>query len=120
MYLQTEKLNEKKEIIMSQSSLDMYKELYNDQADRSVELAGELGSMAFAAGELLLKLQADRLDTVAGRKAIEEMENTLRAYYQGNGKESPFARPYAKLEFKRDAQGNIVVEDGQRQLKEAV
>ena len=84
---------------MSQSSLDMYKELYTDQADRSAELAGELGSMAFMAGELLLKLQADRLDTVTGRKAIEEMENTLRAYYQGNGKESPFARPWAKLAF---------------------
>lgn len=98
MYLQTEKLNEKREIIMT-SSLDMYQELYHDQADRSAELAGELGSMAFIAGELLLKLQADRLDTVSGRKAIEEMENTLRAYYQGNGKESPFARPWAKLEF---------------------
>ena len=102
MYLQTEKLNEKKEIIMSQSSLDMYKELYNDQADRSAELAGELGSMAFMAGELLLKLQADRLDTVTGRKAIEEMENTLREYYQGTGKNSPFARPWAKLEFEKE------------------
>ena len=102
---------------MTKTTGDIYQELYTEQADRSAELAGELGSMAFAAGELLLKLQADRLDTVAGRKAIEEMENTLRAYYQGNGKESPFARPYAKLEFKRDAQGNIVVEDGQRQLE---
>ena len=97
MYLQTKKFNGKKEKIMT--SLDMYQELYNDQADRSAELAGELGSMAFMAGELLLKLQADRLDTVTGRKAIEEMENTLRAYYQGNGKESLFARPWAKLAF---------------------
>ncbi len=81
-----------------QTTSNIYQELYNDQADRSAELAGELGSMAFMAGELLLKLQADRLDTVTGRKAIEEMENTLRAYYQGNGKESPFARPWAKEE----------------------
>ena len=81
------------------SSLEMYKELYTDQADRSAELAGELGSMAFMAGELLLKLQADRLDTVSGRKAIEEMENTLRTYYRGNGKQSPFARPWAQLTF---------------------
>ena len=81
------------------TALDIYQELYNEQADRSAELAGELGSMAFMAGELLLKLQADRLDTVTGRKAIEEMENTLRAYYQGNGKNSPFARPWAKLTF---------------------
>ena len=97
MYLQTEKLNEKRENIMT--ALDIYQELYNEQADRSAELAGELGSMAFMAGELLLKLQADRLDTVTGRKAIEEMENTLRAYYRGNGKNSPFARPWAKLTF---------------------
>ena len=93
------------------TALDIYQELYNEQADRSAELAGELGSMAFMAGELLLKLQADRLDTFSGRKAIEEMENTLRAYYQGNGKESPFARPWAKLAF----------EDGiERGMKEAV
>ena len=82
-----------------QTTSNIYQELYNDQADRSAELAGELGSMAFMAGELLLKLQADRLDTVTGRKAIEEMENTLRAYYRGNGKNSPFARPWAKLTF---------------------
>lgn len=81
------------------SSLEMYKELYTDQADRSAELAGELGGMAFMAGELLLRVQAGRMDTVSGRKAIEDMENTLRGYYQGNGKESPFARPWAKLTF---------------------
>ena len=95
-------IKRKKEIIMSQSSLDMYKELYQEQSDRSAELAGELGGMAFMAGEFLLKLQADRLDTVRGRKAIEEMENALRTYYQGNGKESPFARPWAKLEFEKE------------------
>jgi len=90
---------------------DIYQELYTEQADRSAELAGELGSMAFMAGELLLKLQAGRLDTFSGRKAIEEMENTLRAYYQGNGKQSPFARPWAKLTF----------EEGiERGMKEAV
>ena len=84
---------------MTQSTANIYQELYQDQADRSAELAGELGSMAFMAGELLLKLQVDRLDTVSGRKAIEEMENTLRTYYRGNGKQSPFARPWAKLTF---------------------
>jgi hypothetical protein len=81
------------------SSLDMYQELYTEQADRSAELAGELGAMAFVAGELLLKAQAGRLDTFTGRKVIEEMENTLRTYYRGNGKQSPFARPWAKLTF---------------------
>tara|TARA_R110001592_G_scaffold30826_1_gene109742 strand:- start:688 stop:1041 length:354 start_codon:yes stop_codon:yes gene_type:complete len=105
--LTNSEIKRKKEIIMSQSSLDMYKELYNDQADRSAELAGELGSMAFMAGELLLKLQADRLDTVTGRKAIEEMENILREYYQGTGKESPFARPWAKLAFEEGIEETV-------------
>ena len=86
-----------------QTTSNIYQELYNDQADRSAELAGELGSMAFMAGELLLKLQADRLDTFTGRKAIEEMENTLREYYQGTGKNSLFARPWAKLEFEKES-----------------
>ena len=105
MYLQTKKFNGKKENIMT--ALDIYQELYNDQADRSAELAGELGSMAFMAGELLLKLQADRLDTVTGRKAIEEMENILREYYQGTGKESPFARPWAKLAFEEGIEETV-------------
>ena len=101
---------------MTKTTANIYQELYTEQADRSAELAGELGGMAFMAGELLLKLQADRLDTFSGRKAIEEMENTLRAYYQGNGKESPFARPWAKLEFDRDS-----FEAGiERGMKEAV
>mgnify|MGYP000432599092 CR=1 FL=1 len=101
---------------MTKTTANIYQELYTEQADRSAELAGELGGMAFMAGELLLKLQADRLDTFSGRKAIEEMENTLRAYYQGNGKESPFARPWAKLEFDREG-----FEAGiERGMKEAV
>ena len=104
--LTNSEIKRKKEKIMT-SSLEMYKELYTDQADRSAELAGELGSMAFMAGELLLKLQADRLDTVTGRKAIEEMENTLRAYYQGNGKASPFARPWAKLAFEEGIEETV-------------
>ncbi len=104
--LTNSEIKRKKEKIMT-SSLDMYKELYNDQADRSAELAGELGSMAFMAGELLLKLQADRLDTVTGRKAIEEMENILREYYQGTGKESPFARPWAKLAFEKGIEETV-------------
>ena len=116
MYAQTKKFNGKKENIMTKTTSDIYQELYTEQADRSAELAGELGAMAFVAGELLLKAQAGRLDTFTGRKVIEEMENTLRAYYQGNGKQSPFARPWAKLEFDRDG-----FEAGiERGMKEAV
>ena len=88
---------------MTNSVLDMYQELYTEACDRSAELAGELGGMAFVAAELLLRLQADRLDTYAGQKAIEEMEEVLRKYYQGTGKDSPFARPWAKLEFDKEA-----------------
>ena len=116
MYAQTKKLNEKKENTMENSVLDIYQELYTEACDRSAELAGELAGMAFIAQELLLRAEAGRLDCFAGRKAIEDMENTLRKYYQGNGKESPFARPYAKLEFDRDG-FEAGIESG---MKEAV
>ena len=116
MYLQTKKITRKKENTMTNSVLDMYQELYTEACDRSAELAGELGGMAFVAGELLIRAQAGRLDCLAGRKAIEEMENALRKYYQGNGKESPFARPWAKLEFDRDG-FEAGIESG---MKEAV
>lgn len=100
---------------ITKSALDMYQELYTEACDRSAELAGELAGMAFIAQELLIRAEAGRLDCYAGRKAIEDMENTLRKYYQGTGKESPFARPYAKLEFDRDFEAGI--ESG---MKEAV
>ena len=103
MYLQTKKITRKKETIMTNPVASIYEELYNEQSSRSIDLAGELGGMAFVAAELLLRLQADRLDTYAGQKAIEEMEEVLRKYYQGTGKDSPFARPWAKLEFDKEA-----------------
>jgi hypothetical protein len=87
------------ENIMTDTIGSIYEELYREAVDTKAKYAGELAGMAFIAQELLLRAQAGRLDTYSGRKAIEEMENTLREYYQGTGKNSPFARPYAKLTF---------------------
>ena len=105
------------------SSLEMYKELYDQAVEGQASYAGELAGMAFAAQEVLRMIELGRIDGVQGQNRIAVLEDTLRAYYQGKGSSSIFARPYAKLEFERDEQGNIVdeFEAGiERGMKEAV
>jgi hypothetical protein len=116
MYAQTEKLNKKRKSTMT----NVFKTLYDEAVESKCDYAGELAGMAFAAQEVLRMIALGRIDGVQGQNRIAVLEDTVRNYYQGKGSSSIFARPYAKLEFKRDAQGNIVVEDGQRQLTEAV
>jgi hypothetical protein len=116
MYLQTEKLNKKRKSTMT----NIFKTLYDQAVESKCDYAGDLAAMAFVAQDLLRIIELGRIDGVQGQNRIEAMNKELAKYYQGKGSSSIFARPYAKLEFKRDAQGNIVVVDGQRQLKEAV
>ena len=116
MYAQTEKLNKKRKNTMT----NVFKTLYDEAVESKCDYAGELAGMAFAAQEVLRMIALGRIDGVQGQNRIAVLEDTVRNYYQGKGSSSIFARPYAKLEFKRDAKGNIVVEDGQRQLTEEV
>ena len=95
---------------------NVFKTLYDEAVESKCDYAGELAGMAFAAQEVLRMIELGRIDGVQGQNRIAVLEDSLRKYYQGKGSSSVFARPYAKLEFKRDEQGNIVVEDGQRQL----
>jgi hypothetical protein len=94
---------------------DLYKELYDESAQQAATTAGELAGMAFAAQELLRVIELGRLDGVQGKNRIEMLQETLREYYQGRGKASVFARPYAKLEFGSDFEAGI-----ERGMKEAV
>ena len=105
---------------MTNTMTSMYQDLYDQAVEGKASYAGDLAAMAFVAQDLLRIIELGRIDSVQGQNRIEAMNKELAKYYQGKGSSSIFARPYAKLEFKRDAQGNIVVVDGQRQLTEAV
>ena len=101
---------------MTNTVTKFYQDLYDEAVESKAEYAGDLAAMAFVAHDLLRIIELGRIDGVQGQNRIEAMRTELTKYYQGKGSSSIFARPYAKLEFKRDEQGNIVVEDGQRQL----
>ena len=99
MYLQTEKLNEKRENTMTNTMTSMYQDLYDQAVEGKADYAGELAGMAFAAQEVLRMIALGRIDGVQGQNRIAVLEDSLRKYYQGKGSSSIFARPYAKLEF---------------------
>ena len=101
---------------MTNTVAKFYQDLYDEAVESKADYAGDLAAMAFVAQDLLRIIELGRLDGVQGQNRIEALHKELAKYYQGKGSSSVFARPYAKLEFKRDEQGNIVVEDGQRQL----
>ena len=101
---------------MTNTVSKFYQDLYDEAVESKAGYAGDLAAMAFVAQDLLRIIELGRLDGVQGQNRIEALHKELAKYYKGKGSSSIFARPYAKLEFKRDAQGNIVVEDGQRQL----
>ena len=108
---------------MTNTVTKFYQDLYDEAVESKADYAGELAGMAFAAQEVIRMIELGRIDGVQGQNRIEVLKDTLREYYQGKGSSSIFARPYAKLEFKRDEQGNIVdeFEAGiERGMKEAV
>jgi hypothetical protein len=79
---------------------NIWKELYEDAADRSANYAGELGGMAFMMSQLLLSAKASNLDDYNRMENVfKESEKVLRKYYTGTGSESPFAAPYLEDSF---------------------
>ena len=90
--------------------MNVFKTLYDEAVESKCDYAGELAAMAFSAHEVLRMIELGRIDGVQGQNRIEVLKAELTKYYQGKGSSSIFARPYAKLEFKRDDQGNIVDE----------
>ena len=79
---------------------NIWKELYEDAADRSANYAGELGGMAFMMSQLLASAKASNLDDYERMSHIfEESEKVLRKYYTGTGSESPFAALYKEDTF---------------------
>jgi len=108
---------------MTNTVSKFYQDLYDEAVESKADYAGDLAAMAFVAQDLLRIIELGRIDGVQGQNRIEAMHQELAKYYQGKGSSSIFARPYAKLEFKRDEQGNIVdeFEAGiERGMKEAV
>ena len=74
---------------------NIWKELYEDAADRSAEYAGELGGMAFMLNTLLASAKASNLDDYDRMKNVfDQSEKVLRKYYTGHGSQSPFAPLY--------------------------
>jgi len=79
---------------------NVWKELYEDAADRSANYAGELGGMAFMLSQLLASAKASNLDDYDRMENIfKESEKVLRRYYTGTGSESPFAALYTENSF---------------------
>jgi len=95
---------------MTNTVSKFYQDLYDEAVESKADYAGDLAAMAFVAHDLLRIIELGRIDGVQGQNRIEAMRTELTKYYQGKGSSSIFARPYAKLEFKRDEQGNIVDE----------
>ena len=74
---------------------DIWKDLYEDVADRSANYAGELGGMAFMFQQLLDSARVYNLDNNDSLKNVfEESEKVLRKYYTGSGSQSPFGSQY--------------------------
>lgn len=78
---------------MSENKMaDLWKDLYENAADRSANFAGELGGMAFTLQALLVSAKAyDLGENGELEKVFEQAEQVLRKYYTGHGSESPFA-----------------------------
>jgi len=80
---------------MTNTMADMWKDLYENAADRSADFAGELGGMAFMFQQLLDSARAYDLDDNDSLKNVfEESEKVLRKYYTGSGSQSPFGSQY--------------------------
>jgi hypothetical protein len=108
---------------MTNTVSKFYQDLYDEAVESKADYAGELAAMAFSAHEVLRMIELGRIDGIQGKNRIEMLEVALTKYYQGKGSSSIFARPYAKLQFKRDAQGNIMDEweaGIERGMREAV
>lgn len=74
---------------------DLWKDLYENAADRSANFAGELGGMAFIFQQLLDTARVYNLDDNGSLKNVfEESEKVLRRYYTGSGSQSPFGSQY--------------------------
>ena len=73
---------------------NLYKELYDQSAERQASYAGDLGAMAFVAQELLRVIDLGLLDSVRGKNRIRMMKKELHKYYQGKGSSSVFARTF--------------------------
>lgn len=79
---------------------NIWQELYEETADRSANIAGELGGMAFIMMELLASAKASNLDDYNRMSHIfEEADKVLHRYYTGTGSESPFAALYLENSF---------------------
>jgi len=81
---------------MSKNTMaDLWKDLYENAADRSADFAGQLGGMAFIFQQLLETARAYDLNNNDNLKNVfEESEKVLRRYYTGSGSQSPFGERY--------------------------